>query len=185
MLVHVGEPPTVPGTGTRTCQVPDEIWDMAASDMFVCVCVPAGSMVTTITSRALRDDTKQRVSDFYNVKDFGLMEFLFLVFPSLESKFWSNCCTQHHPVFHSTQISAELQDLLRKLMTKDPEKRISVTEMRTHPWILKTTRTIPSKEENCSEEIAISEEDIQSAIKPFYTPIHILVRVCVQSVAIF
>lgn len=73
----------------------------------------------------------------------------------------------------------ELQDLLRKILTKDPEKRITLSEVRAHPWVLQTTRSVPSKEENCQEEIDISEDDIQSAIKPFYTPIHILV--CIVS----
>ena len=72
-------------------------------------------------------------------------------------------------------VSTELQDLLRKLLDKDPDKRISLSEVRMHPWILSTTRTIPSSDQNCLKEIDISEEDIQAAIKPFYTPIHILV----------
>jgi [calcium/calmodulin-dependent protein kinase] kinase len=75
----------------------------------------------------------------------------------------------------SVSISVDLQDLLWKLLTKDPQKRITLPEVREHAWILNTTRTIPSKEENCLEEISVSEEDIQAAIKPFYTPIHILV----------
>lgn len=80
---------------------------------------------------------------------------------------------------YSVSTSTELQDLLRKILTKDPEKRITLSEVRTHPWVLQTTRSVPSKEENCQEEIDISEDDIQSAIKPFYTPIHILV--CIVS----
>lgn len=75
----------------------------------------------------------------------------------------------------SVSISTELQDLLKRLLTKDPDKRIALSEVKVHPWIVMTTRRIPSKEENCLEEINVSEEDIQSAIKPFYTPIHILV----------
>ena len=75
----------------------------------------------------------------------------------------------------SVPISSELQDLLSKLLNKDPEKRITLSEIRVHPWILKTARRIPSVEENCLEEIDVSEEEIRSAIKPFYTPIHILV----------
>lgn len=72
-------------------------------------------------------------------------------------------------------MSAELVELLEKLLTKDPEKRIMLSEVREHPWVQKTTRTMPSKDENCLKEIKVSEEDIQAAIKPFYTPIHILV----------
>lgn len=85
--------------------------------------------------------------------------------------------TSELPIPKDVSVSAELQDLLWKLLTKDPEKRISISEVREHTWILKTSRTIPSKEENCLEEINVSEEDIQSAIKPFYTPIHILMMI--------
>ena len=42
---------------------------------------------------------------------------------------------------------------------------------------MKTARPLPSKEENCAEEIVVTEEDIEGAFKKFYTPIHILVSV--------
>lgn len=104
-----------------------------------------------------------------------------VVFLSLKSEFIVNlgcalCCELFSCVDRAT-VSTELEDLLRKLLDKDPDKRISLSEVRMHPWILKTTRTIPSSDQNCLKEIDISEEDIKAAIKPFYTPIHILVCV--------
>ena len=87
----------------------------------------------------------------------------------------SGTMLQLYTFMFSVPISSELQDLLQKLLTKDPSARITLAKVREHPWIHKTTRRIPSVEENCLEEINVSEEDIQSAIKPFYTPIHILV----------
>lgn len=79
------------------------------------------------------------------------------------------------PLLNSVPVSTELQDILKKLLTKDPKERITISEIRIHPWILKTDRVIPSEQENIHERISISEEDIQKAIKPYYTPIHILV----------
>ena len=76
---------------------------------------------------------------------------------------------------NSVSVSKDLLDLLKKLLNKDPEGRITLSELRMHPWVQNTTTIIPSKEENCQEEIGISEEDIKEAIKPFNTPIHILV----------
>ena len=76
----------------------------------------------------------------------------------------------------SIDISPELKDLLVKLLQKDPAKRITIPEIREHPWILQTARPLPSREENCAEQISVSEEEIKGAFKPFYTPIHILVR---------
>ena len=77
---------------------------------------------------------------------------------------------------NSIDISPELRDLLEKLLRKDPAKRITIAEIREHPWVLKTARPLPSREENCAEEISVSEEEIKGAFKQFYTPIHILVR---------
>ena len=76
---------------------------------------------------------------------------------------------------HSVDISPELRDLLTKLLQKDPTQRITIADIRQHPWVLKTARPLPSREENCAEEISVSEEEIKGAFKPFYTPIHILV----------
>ena len=83
----------------------------------------------------------------------------------------------HTALCYSIDISQELRDLLEKLLQKDPAHRITIAEIREHPWVLKTARPLPSKEENCAEEIIVSEEEIKGAFKPFYTPIHILVRV--------
>jgi serine/threonine protein kinase len=76
---------------------------------------------------------------------------------------------------YSVTISPELRDLLTKLLQKDPAQRMTITDIRQHPWILKTARPLPSREENCAEEISVSEDEIKGAFKQFYTPIHILV----------
>ena len=71
----------------------------------------------------------------------------------------------------------DLKDLLLKLLDKDQKKRITIAEIREHPWILKTSRPLPTKEENCNVEISVSEEDMEQAFKTYHTPIHILVSV--------
>ena len=75
----------------------------------------------------------------------------------------------------SKPVSLELKDLFMRLLTKEPENRITISELRQHLWVLQTSRTIPTREQNCMEEIDVSEEDIKQAIRPFYTPLHILV----------
>ena len=75
----------------------------------------------------------------------------------------------------STSISLELQDLLLKLTEKDPLKRIAIPEIRKHPWFTATHRFIPSEDENCRCEIAVTDQDIKDAFHEFKTPIHILV----------
>ena len=84
----------------------------------------------------------------------------------------------------------DLKDLLQKLLEKDQKKRITIPQIREHPWILKSTRPIPSREENCNVEISVSEEDMEQAFKTYRTPIHILVSVgpdcpCLDSILHF
>jgi serine/threonine protein kinase len=31
-------------------------------------------------------------------------------------------------------ISAEAKDLIKRILTTDPEKRITIEEIKTHPW---------------------------------------------------
>ena len=85
---------------------------------------------------------------------------------------------------YSVDISPELRDLLTKLLQKDPAQRITIGDIRCHPWVLKTARPLPSREENCAEEISVSEDEIKGAFKQFYTPIHILVSDAIQLVRV-
>ncbi|XP_064392377.1 calcium/calmodulin-dependent protein kinase kinase 1-like [Halichondria panicea] len=71
----------------------------------------------------------------------------------------------------------DLKDLLQKLLEKDQKKRITIPQIREHPWILKSTRPVPSREENCNVEISVSEEDMEQAFKTYRTPIHILAMI--------
>lgn len=60
-------------------------------------------------------------------------------------------------------------------MEKDPEKRITIAEIREHPWVKSSSKSMPSKESNCRDEIAVTEEEVKQAVKSIRTPIHILV----------
>lgn len=56
-------------------------------------------------------------------------------------------------------VSKEFKDLLTKILTKDPEKRISMFEMQNHPWMELTDEEIEqSIEESKNEEEAKKEE---------------------------
>lgn len=39
------------------------------------------------------------------------------------------------PDYVSTKVSAQAKDLLQKLLEKDPLKRMTLAEMRVHPWL--------------------------------------------------
>jgi [calcium/calmodulin-dependent protein kinase] kinase len=74
-------------------------------------------------------------------------------------------------------ISHDLKDLLTQLLDKNPETRIKIPQIRSHPWFVNTTRQIPSQEENCQGDIDVTDEDIKEALQEFQTPIHILVMI--------
>ncbi|OAA72286.1 calcium/calmodulin-dependent protein kinase kinase [Cordyceps fumosorosea ARSEF 2679] len=46
------------------------------------------------------------------------------------------------------------RDIMKRLLEKDPEQRITMAELREHPWITKAgTDTLLSKEENCAHKV--------------------------------
>ncbi|KAL2263674.1 hypothetical protein VTK26DRAFT_5705 [Humicola hyalothermophila] len=48
----------------------------------------------------------------------------------------------------------EFVDLMSKLLEKDPEKRITMEDLREHPWVTRSgTDTLLSAEENCSDPV--------------------------------
>ncbi|PGH31513.1 CAMKK/ELM protein kinase [[Emmonsia] crescens] len=68
-------------------------------------------------------------------------------------------------------IDDELCDLLRRLLTKDPSKRITLKEIKHHPWVL---RDIPDKErwiettdpsyQSKGKRIEVSKEEVTKAV---------------------
>ncbi|RIA95801.1 kinase-like domain-containing protein [Glomus cerebriforme] len=62
----------------------------------------------------------------------------------------------------------DLVDLFHKILEKDPEKRITMPELREHPWVTeKGTDRLITTEENCSDMVTdITDDDLKSAIKP-------------------
>ncbi|XP_065831114.1 calcium/calmodulin-dependent protein kinase kinase 2-like [Oscarella lobularis] len=64
-------------------------------------------------------------------------------------------------------ISEDLRDLFDRIFDKDPTKRITVPEMKMHPWVtLHGQDTLPSAEENC-KLVEVTEEDVANATKDF------------------
>lgn len=69
----------------------------------------------------------------------------------------------HYPEYPA--ISTDLRDLIEKLLTKDPAKRITLPQIKEHPWVTGNGQfPLPSEEENC-RLVQISEEDINSVVK--------------------
>lgn len=67
----------------------------------------------------------------------------------------------------SPETSPELQDLFSRILEKSPTKRITMRELRAHPWVThRGDDPLLSEEENCAESIApLTELDLLQAIE--------------------
>ncbi|KAF3934773.1 hypothetical protein ABW20_dc0108478 [Dactylellina cionopaga] len=67
-------------------------------------------------------------------------------------------------------ISADLKDLLRRLLTKDPAKRITLPEVKRHPWVLQGMEDpigwIEESDPRRARPVEISREDVDLAVAP-------------------
>lgn len=64
-----------------------------------------------------------------------------------------------------SHLSADLADLLKEMLTKDPEKRITVADIREHPWVKAAgTRLIPVEANVKDGVFEITDEDLDCAI---------------------
>ncbi|KAL8997844.1 MAG: hypothetical protein Q9188_006231 [Gyalolechia gomerana] len=70
-------------------------------------------------------------------------------------------------------VDDELRDLLTRLLDKDPSKRITIKEVKHHPWVLRGIHNQPAwideTDPNLQSEgrkIEISNEDVQEAVIP-------------------
>ena len=59
-------------------------------------------------------------------------------------------------------VNVYLQNLIQKMLEKDPEKRITMEEIRSHTWVTKAgTNPLPNQIEN----IQVTPEEVSQAIK--------------------
>ncbi|KAI9477310.1 kinase-like domain-containing protein [Coemansia mojavensis] len=72
-----------------------------------------------------------------------------------------------------------LQDLLERMLERCPETRITIAEIRTHPWITQGgSFSLPSKEENCRSVIEpVTRDEVNNSIKHIYDITPVIVAV--------
>ncbi|XP_062999989.1 calcium/calmodulin-dependent protein kinase kinase 2 isoform X2 [Elgaria multicarinata webbii] len=62
-------------------------------------------------------------------------------------------------------ISDELKALIVQMLDKNPESRITVPEIKVHPWVTKNgAEPLPTEDENCTL-IEVTEEEVENSIK--------------------
>ncbi|XP_058117519.1 serine/threonine-protein kinase PAK 5 [Anopheles ziemanni] len=65
----------------------------------------------------------------------------------------------------TSTISEELRDLIGRMLDKDPQQRITLPQIKEHPWLTKLgTIQLPTEEENC-RLVQINDEDMNSVVK--------------------
>ncbi|KAJ1999586.1 hypothetical protein GGI06_006053 [Coemansia sp. S85] len=65
------------------------------------------------------------------------------------------------------------------MLDPNPDSRITIAEIREHPWVTKNgSFALPSKESNCEHSVtAITQEDIDSVIQPIFDIMPIIMAV--------
>ncbi|XP_038549575.1 calcium/calmodulin-dependent protein kinase kinase 1b [Micropterus salmoides] len=62
-------------------------------------------------------------------------------------------------------ISNELKELIESMLDKNPETRITVPEMKLHPWVTENgSNPLPLEEEHCTA-VEVTEEEVQNSVK--------------------
>lgn len=63
-------------------------------------------------------------------------------------------------------ISDDLRDLLLKMLDKNPESRITIPQMKVHPWVTRHgAEPLPPEDDNCCALIEVTEEEVENSVK--------------------
>ncbi|XP_061657762.1 calcium/calmodulin-dependent protein kinase kinase 2 [Syngnathoides biaculeatus] len=63
-------------------------------------------------------------------------------------------------------ISDDLKDLLLKMLDKNPASRISIPQMKVHPWVTRHgAEPLPPEDDNCCMLIEVTEEEVENSVK--------------------
>ena len=76
-----------------------------------------------------------------------------------------------------SSVTSHCKDLILKMLVKNPAKRITLKEIKTHPWTTNGGKVkLPTEDENC-QLVTITEEDVKSCVKTI-PKLNTLVRIC-------
>nr|XP_046172674.1 calcium/calmodulin-dependent protein kinase kinase 2-like [Oncorhynchus gorbuscha] len=65
-----------------------------------------------------------------------------------------------------SDLSDDLKDLLLKMLDKNPETRISVPQIKVHPWVTRRgAEPLPLEDDNCCMLIEVTEEEVENSVK--------------------
>ncbi|XP_034024236.1 calcium/calmodulin-dependent protein kinase kinase 1b isoform X2 [Thalassophryne amazonica] len=62
-------------------------------------------------------------------------------------------------------ISTELKEIIERMLDKKPETRITIPEIKLHPWVTENdSNPLPLEEEHCAA-LEVTEEEVQNSVK--------------------
>ena len=62
-------------------------------------------------------------------------------------------------------LSDDLRDLISLMLTKNPNERITLSEIKEHRWLTKNgTEPLPSEADNCSLQVTVTDEEVASVV---------------------
>ncbi|KAM3600304.1 uncharacterized protein V6R79_021307 [Siganus canaliculatus] len=95
--------------------------------------------------------------------------FVFGVCPFMDERILSlhqKIKTQPVELPEHADISDDLKDLLLKMLDKNPETRISVPQIKVHPWVTRHgAEPLPPEDDNCCMLIEVTEEEVENSVK--------------------
>ncbi|XP_027137930.1 calcium/calmodulin-dependent protein kinase kinase 2 isoform X5 [Larimichthys crocea] len=95
--------------------------------------------------------------------------FVFGVCPFMDERILSlhqKIKTQPVELPEHADISDDLKDLLLKMLDKNPETRISIPQIKVHPWVTRHgAEPLPLEDDNCCMLIEVTEEEVENSVK--------------------
>ncbi|XP_055009703.1 LOW QUALITY PROTEIN: calcium/calmodulin-dependent protein kinase kinase 2 [Boleophthalmus pectinirostris] len=74
--------------------------------------------------------------------------------------------TQPVELPENAEISDDLKDLLLKMLDKNPGTRITVPQIKVHPWVTRHgAEPLPPEDDNCCMLIEVTEEEVENSVK--------------------
>ncbi|KAL2099833.1 hypothetical protein ACEWY4_004227 [Coilia grayii] len=95
--------------------------------------------------------------------------FVFGVCPFMDERILSlhqKIKTQPVELPEHADVSDDLKDLLLKMLDKNPETRITVPQIKVHPWVTRHgAEPLPPEDDNCCSLIEVTEEEVENSVK--------------------
>ncbi|KAL7844065.1 hypothetical protein SRHO_G00226040 [Serrasalmus rhombeus] len=95
--------------------------------------------------------------------------FVFGVCPFMDERILSlhqKIKTQPVELPEHADVSDDLKDLLFKMLDKNPETRITVPQIKVHPWVTRHgAEPLPPEDDNCCSLIEVTEEEVENSVK--------------------